>query len=187
MRKRRSARRIRPPLASSAVELEAAIRGRRTHKAYGPEPVPRDVLDELFELARWSPNHNLTNPWRFRVVGPRALAALKEAAGPEAATKLDRAPTLVAASACQCGDPVQDEEDLCAAACAVYVVLLGAHARGLAGYWRTPAVLRTPEGRAAAGIPEGERVLGLIHLGPPRQPREAPERAPVDEYVTYLA
>jgi hypothetical protein len=30
-------------------------------------------------------------------------------------------------------------------------------------------------------------VLGLIHLGPPRQPREAPERSPVDEYVTYLA
>jgi nitroreductase len=169
------------------VELEAAIRSRRTHKAYGSEPVPREVLDELFELARWAPNHNLTNPWRFRVIGPESLTALKEAAGPEAASKLDRAPTLVAASACQCGDPAQDEEDLCAAACAVYAVLLGAHARGLAGYWRTPAVLRTPEGRAAAGIPEGERVLGLIHLGPPRQPKEPPERAPLGEYVTYLA
>ena len=58
--------------------------GRRTHKAYGPEPVPRETLDELFELARWAPNHHLTNPWRFRVLGPEALAALKEAAGPEA-------------------------------------------------------------------------------------------------------
>ena len=143
------------PLASSAMELDAAIRTRRTHKAYGPEPVPRGVLDELFELARWAPNHNLTNPWRFRVLGPEALAALKEAAGPEAATKLDRAPTLVVASAIQCGDTIQDEEDLCAAACAVYAVLLGAHARGLAGYWRTPSVLRTPEGRAALGIGAG--------------------------------
>ena len=176
-----------PSASVVGVELEAAIRGRRTHKAYGPDPVPRELLEDLFELARWAPNHNLTNPWRFRVIGPQALAALKEAAGPEAASKLDRAPTLVAASACQCGDPVQDEEDLCAAACAVYVVLLAAHARGLAGYWRTPAVLRTPEGRAAAGIPDGERVLGLIHLGPPRQPREAPERAPTGDYVTYLA
>jgi nitroreductase len=168
------------------MDLDSAIRTRRTHKAYGPEPVAREVLDELFELARWAPNHNLTNPWRFRVIGPRALAALKEAAGPEAATKLDRAPTLVAASALQCGDPVQDEEDLCAAACAVYVVLLGAHERGLAGYWRTPAVLRTQAGRRAAGIPAGERVLGLIHLGPPRQAKEPPRRAPVGEYVTYL-
>ncbi len=169
------------------MDLESAIRGRRTHKAYGPEPVARALLDELFELARWAPNHNLTNPWRFRVLGPESLAALKEAAGPEAATKLDRAPTLVVATARQCDDPVQDEEDYAAAACAVYVVLLAAHARGLAGYWRTPAVLRTPEGRAAVGIPDDERVLGLIHLGPPRQEREAPERAPLGDYVTYLA
>jgi nitroreductase len=169
------------------MDLESAIRGRRTHKAYWPEHVAREVLDELFELARWAPNHNLTNPWRFRVVGPESLERLKAAAGPEGATKLDRAPTLVAASAKQCDDPVQDEEDFAAAACAVYVVLLGAHARGLAGYWRTPAVLRTPEGRAAVAIPDDERVLGLIHLGPPRQEREAPERAPLGEYVTYLA
>jgi nitroreductase len=169
------------------MDLETAVRTRRTHKAYGSEQVPPEVLDELFELARWAPNHNLTNPWRFRVVGPRARERLKEAAGPEAAAKLDRAPTLVAATALQCGDdPRQDEEDLAAAACAVYVVLLAAHGRGLAGYWRTPAVLRTPEGRAALGIPDGERVLGLIHLGPPRQEREPPERAPVGEYVTYL-
>jgi nitroreductase len=169
------------------VDLDTAIRTRRTHKAYGAEPVAREVLDELFELARWAPNHNLTNPWRFRVLGPESLARLKEAAGPESASKLDRAPTLIVASAQQCGDPIQDEEDLCAAACAVYAVLLAAHARGLAGYWRTPAVLRTPEGRAAIDIPADERVLGLIHLGPPRQEREAPDRAPADEYVTYLA
>ena len=153
------------PLART-VELEDAIRTRRTHKAYGPEPVPRETLEELFELARWAPNHNLTNPWRFRVLGPEALARLKEAAGPEAAAKLDRAPTLVVASVLADGDPVQDEEDLCAAAVASYIVLLGAHARGLAGYWRTPAVLRTPEGRAARrGAEDDERVLGLLHLG----------------------
>jgi nitroreductase len=169
------------------MDLDTAVRTRRTHKAYGSEPVSREVLDELFELARWAPNHNLTNPWRFRVLGSESLERLKEAAGPEGATKLQRAPTLVVATALQCGDPVQDEEDYAAAACAVYVVLLAAHARGIAGYWRTPAVLRTPEGRAAVGIPDGERVLGLIHLGPPRQDREPPERAPVGEYVTYLA
>src|SRR5919201_2087855 len=104
------------------MELEDAIRSRRTHKAYGSEPVDRATLDELFELARWAPNHNLTNPWLFRVLGPETLARLKEAAGPEGAAKLDRAPTLVAASVVQSGDPVQDEEDLCAAAVAAYIV-----------------------------------------------------------------
>jgi nitroreductase len=168
------------------VDVNEAIRSRRTHKAYAPEPVDRKTLEELFELARWAPNHNLTNPWRFRVLGPESLARLKEAAGPEAAAKLDRAPTLVAASVAQTGDPVQDEEDVCAAAVAAYIVLLGAHARGLAGYWRTPGVLRTPEGRSAVGIGEGERFIGLLHLGRGRQEREAPERLPAVDYVTYL-
>jgi nitroreductase len=168
------------------VELEEAIRTRRTHKAYGPDPVDRETLEELLELARWAPNHHLTNPWRFRVLGPEALARLKQAAGPEAAAKLDRAPTLVVASATQSGDPVQDDEDMCAAAVATYVVLLGAHARGLAGYWRTPAVLRSAEGREAVGVGAGERVLGLIHLGEPRQHKEPPERLPTDDFVTFL-
>ena len=169
------------------MELEHAIRSRRTHKAYGPDAVDRRTLDELFELARWAPNHELTNPWRFRVLGPAALGRLKEAAGPEAAAKLDRAPTLVAVSATQTGeDPVRDEEDVLATGVAAYIVLLAAHGRGLAGYWRTPAVLRTREGRAALGVDEGERVLGLLHLGTPRQERPTPEREPTAAVVTYL-
>jgi nitroreductase len=169
------------------VELEDAVRDRRTHKAYGAEPVDRATLEELFELARWAPNHNLTNPWRFRVLGPAALARLKEAAGREAAGKLDRAPTLVAVSVTQTGtDDVRDEEDLLAGAIAAYIVLLAAHGRGLAGYWRTPSVLRTDAGRAALGVPDDERVIGLLHLGPPRQEREAPERAPTGDVVTFL-
>jgi nitroreductase len=168
------------------VEVDQAIRTRRTHKAYGGTPVDRATLEELFELARWAPNHNLTNPWRFRVIGPESLRRLKAAAGPEAAAKLDRAPTLVVASVKQSGDPVQDEEDLCATAVASYIVLLAAHERGLAGYWRTPAVLRTPEGRAAVGLEDDERMVGLIHLGPARQEREAPERLATGEFVTFL-
>jgi nitroreductase len=166
--------------------IEDLIRSRRTHKAYGSQPVEEDVLRELFELARWAPNHHLTNPWRFRVLGPGALARLKQAAGPDAAGKLDRAPTLVAVSVIQTGDPVADEEDLCAAACAAYIVLLAAHGRGLAGYWRTPEVLRTAEGRAALSIGDDEHAIGLLHLGPARQEQRTPDRAPAEEIVSYL-
>jgi nitroreductase len=168
------------------MEIEEAIRSRRTHKAYGSEPVDRATLDELLDLARWAPNHHLTNPWRFRVLGPGALDRLKEAAGPEAAGKLDRAPTLVAVSVVQTGDAVADEEDLCAAACAAYIVLLAAHGRGLAGYWRTPAVLRTREGRAALGIGDDEHAIALLHLGPARQEQRPPERAPAEDVIEYL-
>ena len=162
------------------------IRRRRTHKAFGPDPVPRGALEELLELARWAPNHHLTQPWRFRVLGPEALRRLKEAGGPAEAVKLERAPSLVVASCVLSGDPIQDEEDLHAAACAVYAVLLGAQARGLAGYWRTPGVLRAPEGRAAVGLPDGESLVGLIHLGDPVSVPPARERAPLESYVTFL-
>src|SRR3712207_9453662 len=80
----------RPPRSTlfPYTTLFRSIRSRRTHKAYGPDPVPREQLHDLLELARWAPNHDLTNPWRFRVVGPESLQRLKEAAGPESAPKL---------------------------------------------------------------------------------------------------
>lgn len=158
------------------MDVETAIRTRRTHKVFGSERLPRELLEELLELGNWAPNHNLTIPWRFRVVGPSSLARLKEAAGPEGAAKLDRCPTLVVVSSLQSGDPVQDEEDLHATAVASYIILLAAHDRGLAGYWRTPALLREEEGRAAVGLPPNERAVGLLHLGHPRQERPVPER-----------
>ena len=168
------------------MDVETAIRSRRTHKAYRSEPIDRETLDGLFELARWAPNHHLTNPWRFRVIGPRALDRLKRAAGPEAAAKLDRAPTLVVCSCELGGEEVQDEEDLHATAIAAYIVLLAAHARGLVGYWRTPGVLRTPEGRAAVGLGADERFVALIHLGHPVQEKPAPEREPAESVTEYL-
>ena len=168
------------------MDVESAIRTRRTHKAYRPEPVDRATLDELFELARWAPNHHLTNPWRFRVLGPRALGRLTRAAGPEAAAKLERAPTLVVCSCALTGEQVQDEEDLHATACAVFILLLAAHARGLVGYWRTPEVMRGEAGRAAVGLGPDERFVALVHLGHPVQDKAPPEREPAASVVTYL-
>src|SRR5947209_19149418 len=109
------------------MDVIQAIRTRRTQKVFAAEPLPRELLEELLELGRWAPNHHLTNPWRFRVLGPDALQRLKVAAGPEAAAKLDRAPTLVAVTQVRSDDPVQAEADLCATACASYALLLGCH------------------------------------------------------------
>jgi nitroreductase len=168
------------------VDVETAIRTRRTHKAFGPEPLARGELLELLELARWAPNHHLTAPWRFRVIGSETLVRLKQVAGAEGAAKLDRAPTLVVVSSVLDDDPVQNEEDLHATAVASYIVLLSAHARGLAGYWRTPSLLRLAEGRAAVGLPDDERFVGLLHLGHPRQEKEPPERPPVEQATEFL-
>jgi nitroreductase len=160
------------------MDVETAIHTRRTHKQYAGEAVDRTTVEELLELARWAPNHHLTQPWRFRVLGPETLAHLKAASGEKEAAKLDRAPTLVIASAALTGDPLQDEEDLHATAAAVYAVLLAATARGLASYWRTPAALRDRDVCALLGLAPDERVVALIHLGQPVGNPPAKERAP---------
>ena len=169
-----------------SVDVDTAIRTRRTHKAFGPDPLGREEILELLDLARWAPNHHLTAPWRFRVVGPRTLERLKEAAGPEGAAKLDRAPTLVVVSCALDADPIQSEEDLHATAVASYIVLLSAHARGYAGYWRTPGLLRSSDGRHVVGLPDDERFVGLLHLGYPVQELDPPERVATDRVVEFL-
>ena len=42
------------------------------------------------------------------------------------------------------------------------------------------------EGRAAIGMEDDERFVALIHLGPARQEREAPERESPGDYVSFL-
>jgi nitroreductase len=181
-------------LESSSVDIavanfETLIRTRRTHKAFGAEPVDRGTLLELFELARWAPNHHLTNPWRFRVLGQKARDLLAREAELEklgSASKLQRAPTLIVVGVESHGDRSEQQEDLLAAAIAAYIVLLGAHARGLAGYWRTLPLLEGPSVRAGLAIPAEERPIGLLHLGHPVQLQRVPERAPVEEVAVFL-
>jgi len=169
------------------VSLHELAATRRTHKTFGPEPVPRETLLELLALARFAPTHHLNQPWRFRVLGPESLAALKNVAGEKEAQKLDRAPTLVLATAALTADLVMDEEDVCATAAAIQLVLLAATERGIATYWRTPQVLRSKKGRESVGLPQGERFLGLLHFGTAEREPAPREREPVERYVEFLS
>jgi len=171
---------------SWAVELRRAVETRRTHKQYGSQPVDDATVRELVDLARYAPNHHLTQPWRFRILGPETRAALEECAGEKEAVKLRRAPTLVLATAVLSGDPHTDREDLLATGCAVYAVLLGATERGLASYWRTPAVLDADDARDVLGLATDESVVALIHLGPKVTDPPEKERQPVDAVLELL-
>ena len=171
------------------MELEEAIRSRRTHKQFDAKPLERAELEALLDLARWAPNHRLTNPWRFYVLGPESRARLE--AGAErlqagSSFKLRRAPTLVLVTTVTSGDQNQDDEDRLATGAAIYGLLLGAHARGLASFWNTPAVLTSPDGRAALGLADAEQPVGLVHLGRPHHTPVARERAPLEEVVSFL-
>jgi nitroreductase len=168
------------------VDVEQAIRARRTHKQYGPKPVDDLTVRELVDLARSAPNHKVTNPWRFRVLGPETRRRIEGLAGEKEAVKLRRAPTLLLATALPSDDPVLAGEDVLATACAVYAILLGATARGLASYWRTPACFGEPGIREVLGLAPGEQVVALVHLGPRVSEPPPKERAPVDEIFSVL-
>jgi nitroreductase len=168
------------------VDVETAIRSRRTHKQFGREPVDEATVRDLLDLARFGPNHKLTQPWRFRLLGPETRRRLSDVVGTTEAMKLGRAPTLVLATAALSGDPLTDAEDLHATACAVYAVLLGATARGLASYWRTPAAFGEQAVRDLLGLTGSERVVGLIHLGPKVSDPPEKERRPLDDVLRTL-
>ena len=57
-----------PDLPSS---LSGLIQNRRSCRAYGPDPVPRDAVDRMLEAARWAPSACNRQPWRFAVVTRR--------------------------------------------------------------------------------------------------------------------
>ena len=56
----------RPGARSS--DLWATFTGRRSVRAFAPDPVPRDVVLRAVEAAGWAPSPHGRQPWRFVVV-----------------------------------------------------------------------------------------------------------------------
>src|SRR5690554_1523127 len=52
------------------------IRGRRSISRFRPEAPPRETVLEALELALWAPNHHLTEPWHFYLLGPDTKQAI---------------------------------------------------------------------------------------------------------------
>jgi F420 biosynthesis protein FbiB-like protein len=61
------------------LNLMDIIRGRRSVRRYQDRPVPRELIEEILEAARWAPSPHGRQPWRFAVLTrdapKRALAA----------------------------------------------------------------------------------------------------------------
>jgi nitroreductase len=181
------------------------ITGRRTVKAYDGQPVEREAIEQLLELARWAPNHRLTNPWRFAVLeqpaivrlgaflqGEPAIAAVPDPVkGPAKLAKLlGRLPTIGAIiQVCwvRGGDPVRDLEDHAAASAAVQNLLIGATALGLASFWSSTPALGHPATLRWCGFdPATQGFLGSIWLGHGTEQPEPPARRPLGDVVRFL-
>jgi nitroreductase len=61
------------------MELNEAVLGRRSIRAFLPDPVPRDKIRKIVELSRWAPSWGNTQPWEIVVADGEKASRLAEA------------------------------------------------------------------------------------------------------------
>jgi len=54
-----------------------AVKKRKSIRGYKPEPVAKEVLEEILELAKWAPSAMNTQPWEFTVLAGDVLENIK--------------------------------------------------------------------------------------------------------------
>lgn len=185
--------------ATQAEELAAVLRGRRSIDLFTPDPIAPDAVRAAIEAARWAPNHRLTEPWHFYLLGSATLRSVidlaveleiakkGERAGPIRRARLEAVPGMLVLTSTRSDDSLLERENYAACCCAAQNLMLYLWGRGIGVKWTTGGVTREPRFYELLGIdPAKESVVGLFWYGVPRAiPTQ--RRRPVEEITTQLA
>lgn len=185
-----------PALAMPLVE---AIHSRRTTHLYKNITPPASVILKGIALAQHAPNHKLTQPWHFYLIGKetaekiaRANAKLvTEKKGEQAgANKLARWLAMPGWMVITCqrtpGNPLREQEDYAACCCAAQNLQLYLWSQGIGMKWGTGAITRDPALFELLGIDsEKEFVVGLFSYGYPAEIPDRKQKA-MNKMVTEL-
>jgi nitroreductase len=180
-----------------------AIAQRRSIRQFSSRTIGSDEIEPLLAAAVLAPNHRLTQPWHFYVLGPEARRAYGEVLGSRKAKKIEdpaaaRAvidkvaaaeaaiPAMIAVTVMRSENPETAEEDYAATMMAVQNIALAAVTLGLGTHIRSGAVMNDPRTLALLGVSETERVVALIHLGEPSETPEAKPRNPATSVTAWL-
>jgi|SRR5687768_9526469 len=181
-----------------------AIQSRRSIKRFTDRPVTRDEVETVLAAAALAPNHRLTLPWRFYVMGPEARHAYGLALGDRKARKLTDAdaartmretvaaehralPCMIAVAVVTHDNPEIQEEDYAAAMMGIENLALAAVELGLGTHLKTGGVMGDAAAREAVGVPEGQRIVAIVNLGEPAELPPAKTRRPAPELTTWVA
>jgi nitroreductase len=189
----------------SSIDVLDAIQRRRTHKEFTDAPVTREQVELLLDAAVLAPNHKLTEPWRFLVLGANAKRRLgatrasvkcgPEANGEEPKVAERRAaiiartaaiPAILAVVMREDHDAERREEDYAATFMAVQNMLLAGEGLGLGTKVATGAVLRESALREMLGLRDSERCVAIVHVGRPAEQRPMKPRTPAAQRTTWL-
>jgi Nitroreductase len=185
------------------MQASDAIRERRSIKRFAEQPVTREQIETLLSAATLAPNHRLTQPWRFYVLGPDARYAYGLALGNRKARKLEdpaatatlrdtvaaehRAlPAMIAVAIVDNENPEVREEDYAAGMMAVQNLSLVAVELGLGTHIKTGAIMADPAARAAAGVRDGERIVAIVNVGVPLETPPPKQRESAATYTTWI-
>ena len=185
------------PESNPDVEITAALlRGRRTINLFEAEPVDQTVLLDAIEVARWAPNHKLTEPWRFYLLGNATTAqAIDCWASYEAKTRGDKVgaarrqrlrgvPGHFLVTSLRDESEVLDLENYAATCCAIQNLMLYLWQRGVGVKWTSGQITREQSLYDVVGIDSSaERIVGYFWYGIPKvvadQSRKAVEEISV--------
>jgi nitroreductase len=185
------------------MNVSDAIAQRRSIKKFQDRPVTREEIESLLDAAVLAPNHHLTQPWRFYVLGPESRRRYGLVHGERKARKLpdpdaasavrektiaeyEAFPALIAVAMVLHESPETREEDYAAVMQAIANIMLAAVERGLGTHMRTGAVMEDPAARAAVGVPERERIVAMVSVGVPAEvpaPKPRQEASAVTRWI----
>ena len=175
------------------------IRARRTIHDFVPDKIPeKSLIISAIKQARWAPNHRLTEPWHFYLIGPETAEAVcqlnadlfyEQGEDDKAKTKLARWRTIPGWILVTCersDDALTEQEDYAACCCAIQNLSLLLWQEGIGMKWSTGSVIRDPRIYDLAWVDiKREFIVGLLWYG---YPKEIPStnRSPIDKSLIEL-
>ncbi len=180
------------------MELEEAIRKRRSVRSFKRDPVPRDVLQKVLDLAQWAPSGMNQQNWYFVVVrGPKvdqlrqvAREAFAEHVRPHLERVFADRPQVIEATGrffdqlggapvvlCVYHTPSVEGPltDLQSVAAAVQNLLLAACQEGLGACWMTGPVHLAEKINHITGVHD-KQLQAIVPIGYPAVEPIAPKR-----------
>ncbi len=161
--------------------LAERIRSRRTTNMFLKQAVSKQLVLDAIELARWAPNHHLTEPWHFYVFGDQMKAAsveltrvivteMKNAEIGDHKAKIAAAvPGWLLVTCTRNENEITEREDYASCCCAIQNLMLYLSEAGVASKWSTGPVTRDQRLFDLLGIDsDREFAVGMIWYGYPK-------------------
>lgn len=174
------------------------IRSRRTVRQFRDQAVPMPLLLELLDTANWAPNHGLREPWRFVLYKGEARSAFADAVigalsaedkqkyGQQRREAYMQTPVHLIVVMKEDPRQKQWDENFAAVCCWICSFQLAAWERELGVVWKTNPYMYVPAFRDAVGIKDGEKVVGVLHIGyPDIVPDPRPRTSAEDRLIVH--